>query len=184
MDSAFMQQMVMALNSCGVDVARFEFPYMHSRRLSGKRSPPNPMPRLLESFREQWREFQAGHTGPLLIGGKSMGGRVASMLADELGAAGLVCFGYPFHPPGKPEKTRVDHLLTLVTPALIVQGTRDPFGKPPQVSGYALAPTVALHWLDTADHDFQPLKKSGNDQSVMIGQAASAVLEFLENRLR
>lgn len=178
-----MQQMVKALNRQGVDVARFEFPYMHARRLSGKRAPPNSMPLLLESFRGHWTEFQASQAGPLLIGGKSMGGRVASMLADELGAAGLVCFGYPFHPPGKPEKTRVEHLHRLVTPSLIVQGTRDPFGRPSEVAGYALAPSVELHWLDTADHDFQPLKKSGHDQSTMIDQAALAVLEFLENRL-
>lgn len=183
MDSAFMQQLVSALNGQGLAVVRFEFPYMQARRLTGKRAPPNPMPRLLEAFREQWRRVSGEHPGPLLVGGKSMGGRVASMLADELGAAGLICFGYPFHPPGKPEKTRVEHLSGLRTPALIIQGTRDPFGKTQEVEKYQLSTQVDLHWLESADHDFTPLKRSGQDQPAMIRQAAEAVGRFCEKRL-
>lgn len=184
MDSEFMQQLAMALSGQGISVVRFEFPYMQARRISGKRTPPNPMPRLLDAFREQWRELKRMHSGPLLLGGKSMGGRVASMLADELHASGLVCFGYPFHPPGNPEKTRVEHLATLVTPALLVQGTRDALGRPAEVAGYSLSSVIELHWLETADHDFKPLKRSGQNQAEMIEQAARSAGLFCDSRLR
>ena len=87
---------------------------------------------------DAWRAAIAalGGARDLVIGGKSMGGRMASMLADEVGARGLVCLGYPFHPPGKPEQLRTAHLDALRTPTLIVQGTRDPFGTPDEVAGY------------------------------------------------
>lgn len=183
MDSAFMQVLVTALNGQGIAVVRFEFPYMQARRTSGKRAPPNRMPRLLDAFREHWAATRRQHSGALLIGGKSMGGRVASMLADELGASGLVCFGYPFHPPASPEKTRVEHLSDLRTPALILQGTRDPFGKPDEVGRYDLSSAIELQWLESADHDFKPLKRSGNDQAAMIEQAAGAVGHFCQHRL-
>lgn len=184
MDSAFMQVLVAALNGQGIAVVRFEFPYMRARRITGKRSPPGSMDLLLKKFREHWAETASQHRGPLLIGGKSLGGRVASMLADELGAAGLCCFGYPFHPPGKPEKTRTAHLEDLRTPTLILQGTRDPFGRPADVAGYVLSDAVKVHWLESADHDFKPLKRSGNDQAAMVAQAAMEVGRFCEQRLR
>lgn len=104
-----------------------------------------------------------GAPGPIVIGGKSMGGRVASMVADELHAAGtvagLVCLGYPFHPPGRPERPRTAHLATLATPALICQGTRDPFGTPEDVAGYALSDRIELLWLADGDHDLRPRKR-------------------------
>lgn len=183
MDSSFMQQLTAALNSHGIAVVRFEFPYMQARRTSGKRAPPNPMPVLLDAFRQQWGQLAKTRSGPLLLGGKSMGGRVASMLADELGASGLICFGYPFHPPGKPEKTRVGHLADLVTPALLVQGTRDALGKPAEVAGYVLSSAIELHWLETADHDFKPLKRSGLGQAEMIERAAQRAGLFCDEWL-
>ncbi|QIB51733.1 alpha/beta family hydrolase [Pseudomonas sp. OIL-1] len=182
MDSLFMELLAQGIAGVGLKVARFEFPYMAVRREDGRKRPPNPMPVLLDAFRGAYRECRADTDGPVYVAGKSMGGRVASMLADELGADGLLCFGYPFHPPGKPEKTRVDHLRTIATPTLIIQGTRDPFGKPDEVSRYALGNQVAIHWLDTGDHDFKPLKASGQTQQAMIGQAATACLQFVEGR--
>jgi len=83
----------------------------------------------------------------LVIGGKTMGGRIASMVADEAGVAGLICLGYPFHPVGKPERLRVEHLRGLKTPALIVQGDRDPFGSKSDVGAYGLSEAVQVHWL-------------------------------------
>jgi len=121
MDSPFMTQIADALGRAGVRVIRFEFPYMAEMRRTGKRKPPNREPVLLE----RWnlvidRELAAG-TDPrrLLIGGKSLGGRMASLIADERGVAGLVCLGYPFHPPGKPDRLRTEHLRDLRTPTLI-----------------------------------------------------------------
>jgi predicted alpha/beta-hydrolase family hydrolase len=91
-----------------------------------------------------------------------MGGRVASMVADgtyDAGRiAGLVCLGYPFHPPGKPDQLRTKHLVGLKTPALICQGTRDEFGTREEVSGYELSPAIELVWLEDGDHDLKPRK--------------------------
>jgi uncharacterized protein len=100
--------------------------------------------------------------GRLIIGGKSMGGRVASMIADDLYAAGriagLLCLGYPFHPPEKPTQLRTAHLADLKTPTLIVQGTRDPFGTRDEVAAYNLSQAIALLWLEDGDHDLKPRK--------------------------
>ena len=84
----------------------------------------------------------------LVIGGKSMGGRIASLVADEAGVDGLVCLGYLVHPAGKPDQLRVEHLQTIKTPTLIVQGTRDSFGKREEVSGYSLSSSIRIHWLE------------------------------------
>src|SRR5690606_13256540 len=125
MDSGFMAAFAKGLGERGLRVARFEFPYMAQRRETGKRRPPDREAILLQTWREVVEELGGGPS--CVIGGKSMGGRMASMVADEVGARGLVCLGYPFHAPGRPEKPRSEHLRSLRTPGLIVQGTRDPF---------------------------------------------------------
>ena len=176
MDSDFMNLLSGRLGARGVRVLRFEFPYMADRRQGGGKRPPNPMPVLLDGFRERY----AALSGPVFIGGKSMGGRVASMLADELAAPGLICFGYPFHPPGKPERTRTDHLAELTTSSLILQGTRDPLGKPEEVAGYQLSRQIQVSWLESGDHDFKPLKRSGLTQVDLIDQAAERTLAFMQ----
>ena len=159
MDSAAMTAVARALAGEGLRVARFEFGYMAARRSGGRRPPPRA-----ESVMPEYRAAVAalGAPGPLVIGGKSMGGRVASMVADGLAGegkvAGLLCLGYPFHPPGRPEQLRTAHLATLATPALICQGTRDPFGTREEVAGYALSPAIEMLWLEDGDHDLRPRK--------------------------
>lgn len=160
MDSAAMTGIATALAGVGLRVARFEFDYMASRRRSAARKPP-PRAELLKS--EYLAAIDAlGVRGPLIIGGKSMGGRVASMIADELHqsgrVAGLLCLGYPFHPIGKPEQLRTEHLAGLRTPALIAQGTRDLFGTREEVSGYVLSKAIEILWLEDGDHDLKPRK--------------------------
>lgn len=182
MDSDFMNLLSQALARQGLAVLRFEFPYMAERRASGTRRPPDRMPVLLDSYRAHLAE-RPDVCAPLFVGGKSMGGRVASLLADEVQAAGLVCFGYPFHPPGKPERTRTAHLEQLATPALVLQGTRDPFGRPEEVAGYALSDQVSVHWLESGDHDFKPLRRSGLTQEQLIDQAALRVADFIRDQL-
>jgi predicted alpha/beta-hydrolase family hydrolase len=149
-----------ALAGAGFRVARFEFGYMASRRTEAGRKPPPRAETLIGEYRNA--VDQLGAKGPLVIGGKSMGGRVASMLADELLAegkvAGLLCLGYPFHPPGKPEQLRTKHLAGLKTPALICQGTRDIFGSREEVSGYTLSKKIEILWLEDGDHDLKPRK--------------------------
>jgi len=160
MDSAAMNAMAAALGGAGLRVARFEFGYMASRRTDAGRKPPPRAETLLGEYRNAVDEL--GASGPLVIGGKSMGGRVASMLADELLAdgkvAGLLCLGYPFHPPGKPEQLRTAHLAGLKTPALICQGMRDIFGSREEVAGYTLSKKIEILWLEDGDHDLKPRK--------------------------
>jgi predicted alpha/beta-hydrolase family hydrolase len=158
MDSEFMEFFATGLAEQGLRVARFEFPYMIKRREDGKRRPPDRAPLLLETYLNI-----AAELGPenLIVGGKSMGGRIASMIADEAGVAGLVCLGYPFHPPGKPDKLRTEHLSELKTPSLILQGERDPFGKRDEVSGYALSKSIKVGSVPDGDHDLKPRKASG-----------------------
>jgi predicted alpha/beta-hydrolase family hydrolase len=90
---------------------------------------------------------------------------VASLLVDELastaGVRGCLCLGYPFHPPGKPQQTRTQHLAALRTPTLILQGERDTFGRPEEVATYALSPRVQLGWIADGDHSFVPSRRSG-----------------------
>ncbi|MBS7724465.1 alpha/beta hydrolase [Pseudomonas lalucatii] len=179
MDSDFMQQMAERLAERGVAVVRFEFAYMAARRLDGKKRPPSPQARLLDEWRRVHELVRRQVAGPLAIGGKSMGGRMASLLADELGADALVCLGYPFHAIGKPDKPRVAHLAELRTPTLIVQGERDPMGDRPKVAGYTLSQAIRVHWLAAADHDLKPLKSSGFSHQQHLQAAAQAVLAFL-----
>ena len=112
-----------------------------------------------------------------------MGGRIASLVADEAGVAGLICLGYPFHPPGKPDKLRVDHLKTLKTPTLMLQGERDPFGNREDVKGYRLARTIQTHWLTDGDHGFKPRKASGRTEEENWNEAMNAIVAFVKQRL-
>ena len=178
MDTPFMAAVAAGLSQRGLRVARFEFPYMTRRRLDGGRRPPDRQPILLDHWRAVHAELARHHSGRLLIGGKSMGGRMASMVADDLGADGVVCLGYPFHPAGRPEKPRVEHLASLRTPMLIVQGERDALGDRSDVAGYALSPTIEVIWLGDGDHDLKPRKKSGRTVERNLAQAISVIADF------
>lgn len=181
MDSPFMEQLAEALARRDLRTLRFDFPYMARARAEGRRRPPNPAPVLLEHWRAMVATWRAAESGPLWLAGKSMGGRMASLLADDLGAAGLVCLGYPFHPAGKPERLRTEHLATLATPTLIVQGERDALGTRAEVAGYALAPTLEVQWIATADHDLKPLKSSGLSQTQALVETAAWVAAFVRS---
>jgi uncharacterized protein len=183
MDSPAMNAAAAALAGEGLRIARFEFSYMAARRTEGSRRPPPKAETLNPEFRAAVADLAA--KGPLVIGGKSMGGRVASMVADELFAegriAGLLCLGYPFHPPEKPTQLRTAHLLTLKTPALICQGTRDPFGTKDEVLGYGLPERIRLFWLEDGDHDLKPRKSvSGFSPADHLATMARTVRAFTE----
>lgn len=176
-----MEQMTERLVARGVAVFRFEFGYMASRRVDGRKRPPNPQAQLLQQWRAVYRTVRQQTAGRLVVGGKSMGGRMASLLADELAADALVCLGYPFHAVGKPEKPRVAHLAELRTPTLIVQGERDALGNRNTVAGYLLSPMIRVDWLTAADHDLKPLKRSGFTHEQYMDRAADAVVAFIRN---
>lgn len=166
MDSPFMAAIAGGLAAAGWRVVRFEFGYMARMRETGRRQGPERMPVLQEAFRQQVRlETAESPQRPLFIGGKSMGGRVASLLVEELAASdgvrGCLCLGYPFHPPGKPLQLRTEHLAALHTPTLILQGERDTFGRREEVETYSLSPAVQLGWIPSGDHSFKPTRSSG-----------------------
>ena len=180
MDSPFMASIASELAQRGWQVLRFEFPYMAKRRLTGLGSAPDRLPRLQEAFREQ--ALAAARGAPLLIGGKSMGGRIASLLADELAQSanvrGCICLGYPFHPPGQPQKLRTAHLESITTPTLVIQGERDSFGKRSEVETYALSTAIQLEWMPSGDHSFKPTVASGRTEAENLALAAAVVDRF------
>lgn len=178
MDTAFMSGIAGALAAQGLRVARFEFAYMAARRTGGSKRPPPKVELLCAEYLAAVEALAC--EGPLIIGGKSMGGRVASLVADSLHGegriAGLVCLGYPFHPTGKPEKLRTAHLADLRTPTLICQGTRDPFGTQAEVGTYALSPAITLGWFEDGDHDLSPRKGvTGLTQTDHLNRAAAEI---------
>lgn len=178
--SDFMQFMAEHIACPQIEVLTFDFPYMQRRQQTGKKSPPDRMPKLIESFK---RQINKTLNKSIFIGGKSMGGRVASMIADEVNANGVICMGYPFHPPGKQEKTRTEHLQTLKTPALILQGTRDPFGKPHEVEHYHLSKAIKVHWLEDGNHSFETLKRSEFSTETSWALAAQQAQQFILSHL-
>jgi predicted alpha/beta-hydrolase family hydrolase len=178
MDTPFMDFFVKRLADRAFRVARFEFPYMAAKRLTGKAKPPDREPVLLDTWHKVVEKL--GRQG-LVIGGKSMGGRIASLIADEAGVAGLICLGYPFHPVGKPEKLRVEHLQTIKTPTLVVQGERDPFGNREEVARFSLSPAVRVKWITDGDHNFKPRKSSGKVELENWQMALDEIVGFLES---
>ncbi len=179
MDSEFMNDMARRLADLNIGVLRFEFPYMAQRRVDGGKRPPNPQPKLLECWRQVYEKVRPQLSGRLAIGGKSMGGRMASLIADELKVDALFCLGYPFYAVGKPENPRVAHLADLKTPTLIVQGERDALGSRQVVDGYALSPAIDVYWLPTANHDLKPLKASGLSYEACLQDAAEHIARRL-----
>jgi predicted alpha/beta-hydrolase family hydrolase len=186
MESPFMVQMAALLADRGVRTLRFEFSYMAARRNGGKRKPPPRAQLLSAEYKSAVTDALALSPRPprLFIGGKSMGGRVASFVADELfqdaAIKGLVCIGYPFHPPKKPDQLRTDHLVSMQCPALIVQGVRDPFGTREEVETYPLPAAIRYHWADDGDHDLGPRGASGFTRKGNLAAAADAIAAFVK----
>jgi predicted alpha/beta-hydrolase family hydrolase len=177
MDTPFMTFFARSLADHGYRVARFEFPYLASFRETGKKRPPDREPVL----RATWLRVVEllGHER-LVIGGKSMGGRIASLIADKARVTGLVCLGYPFHPVGKPDTLRVEHLRSLETPTLIVQGERDPFGDRDEVAKYKLSAAIRVAWIDDGDHGLKPRKASGRTEEQNWQAAVEEIATFLK----
>lgn len=176
MDTPFMAYFAEGLAAAGYRVGRFEFPYMAAQRATGRRKPPDRAPVLLDTWRGVIRDHDPK---TLVIGGKSMGGRIASMVADELGVHGLLCLGYPFYGMGRRDKPRIAHMQTLRTPTLICQGERDPLGDRAAIEAIAWTAAVAFRWLPDGDHDFKPRKGSGHTPDGNLALALAAATDFL-----
>lgn len=184
-----MELLAESLAEEGVTTIRFEFPYMEKRREDGRKRPPDRQPALLEQFRKVISDVcrTPEGAGGVFVGGKSMGGRMASLVAATPEVAdnvlGAVCFGYPFHPPGKPDRWRTAHFQELQRPILIIQGTRDPFGRKYEVEErrQAWPDRVNLQWLEGGEHDYRPLKKQGDSQAELVRKAAQQAAAFIRS---
>jgi len=187
MDSEFMNEFSTLAVTNGICVARFEFAYMAGRRITGKKPPPPKAEKLIVEFSSALDEITTQRpASPLFIGGKSLGGRVASMMAqqcfDDKRIAGLVCLGYPFHPPGKPDALRTAHFADYNCPTLICQGENDPFGKRPEIEQYNLPASFEFCWAAYGNHDLAPPKRSGLTKQNNWSAAAASVATFMKNQ--
>lgn len=175
-EASFLSYFAAALTKLDYKVIRFDFPYMEDRSSTGRKRPPDKE----EILKQVWLDvLDAVPQERVVIGGKSMGGRIASYIADESRAEGLLCLGYPFHPTGKPEKLRTEHLINLNTPTLIIQGENDPFGNRKEVAEYPLSDGIRVHWAIDADHSFRPKRGSDRTQDQNMKNAMRAIEKFL-----
>ncbi len=187
MDHPWMNDFTALLVARQVSVVRFEFEFMAARRSGGKRRPAPRGDKLVPEYDAAVAALAAQKDDglPLFIGGKSLGGRVASLASVALFSAGrvsgVVCLGYPFHPAAKRDTLRTAHLEAFDCPALIIQGTRDPLGNREEVEGYGLDPRIAVHWLEDGDHDLKPRRKFGFTFEAHLATAADAVATFIRN---
>ncbi|CEO38267.1 alpha/beta family hydrolase [Photobacterium kishitanii] len=190
MDHAFMTTVAAGLAVHNIQVVRFNFPYMVKRAEDGKKRPPDRQPKLLLDFQTHIEQFD---NGKLVIGGKSMGGRMASLMVTDIAAEtpqvnncaskvrGVACLGFPFHPPAKPENYRGDHLATITVPTLILQGERDTFGIRSEVEQWPFSPQVHCQFLVDGDHGFKPRKVSGHTEAENIAIAIAALATFIKD---
>ncbi|HHI5021977.1 TPA: alpha/beta fold hydrolase [Vibrio parahaemolyticus] len=176
MEHDFMTAVAKGLVEQGIRVVRFNFPYMVKRSEDGKKRPPDRAPKLLEAYSEVIAHFASF---PVVIGGKSMGGRMASLLAEHELVAGIACLGFPFHPPGKPEKFKGDHLASIDKPTLILQGERDTFGKREELDEFVFSQQVKVSFLPDGDHSFKPRKSSGHTEAGNIALAVEQLSAFI-----
>ncbi|MGR5237448.1 alpha/beta fold hydrolase [Vibrio alfacsensis] len=177
MEHDFMTAVAKGLVEQGIRVVRFNFPYMVKRGEDGKKRPPDRAPKLLDAYLEVITHFTEQ---PIVIGGKSMGGRMSSLLAGNGLVAGVACLGFPFHPPGKPEKYKGEHLATIEKPTLILQGERDTFGKREEFDDFDLSDQVKVVFLPDGDHGFKPRKRSGHTEPSNIALAVENLATFIK----
>jgi len=178
-ESDFMRQFATSVVQAGIQLMTFDFTYMQRMNIEGRRRPPTKVEQLVTEMSAWYESLLAATDQPIWVGGKSMGGRVASLLAAQRQVPGVIIAGYPFHPPRSPDRLRLAHWGDVSAPSLIIQGERDPFGRRDEVVSYSLPANAKVEWLATGDHDFKPLRASGWDQSALIQQAARKAADFM-----
>ncbi len=172
----FMAHMAESLGQIGLRVARFNFPYMAERDITGRRRAPDAEPVLLDTWRTVISQLGADR---LFIGGKSQGGRTAAMVADECHVPGVVCLGFPFHPTAKPDHYDATPLNVIQAKTLVMQGEWDTFGDKAEVGSYSLSPHVQFKWMKEGDHSFQPPKESKRTREENWTLAARLIGRFI-----
>jgi predicted alpha/beta-hydrolase family hydrolase len=182
MNHDFMQWVAAAMSSKNFTVYLFEFGYMQQIQMTGIRRPPPAVAKLELEYLAVLNELAL--PGPLIIGGKSLGGRVASLMVERTNALGWFALGYPFHPQRKPQTLRVEHLLTSHKPGIIVQGTRDALGCYDEVLGYQLPAHIDLSWLADMDHSFKPYKASRYSQIEAVERSVLDIEQWVQSTLK
>ncbi len=184
-ESTFMVDFARALSARGIDIVTFNFLYMEQKRRVPDRTP------VLEACYRAVVDVARRHApiagNSLFIGGKSMGGRMATHLAaagDE-GIRGVVLLGYPLHPPGKPEQLRAAHLMNIRAPMLFVQGERDTFGTPEELRLVlnALKTDVTLHVVERGDHSLAPSRRAA-DVASTYERVQDVIAAWIRDRTR
>ena len=177
--SAFMEDITKLLNKSDINVLRFNFNYMDKRLAENKRYPPQRMPVLLTCFDKLLTNIETSL--PIFLMGKSMGGRVASSLAEKTNSKlnGVICLGYPFHPQKQPEKLRLTPLQNTTQPTLIIQGDRDALGNQQEISTYRLSSLCTVYFLADGDHDLKPRVKSGYSHQQHKVTAVKEIVNFI-----
>lgn len=183
MDSEFMQAMSVGLVAKGCQVMRFNFPYMQANAVDGKRRPPDRAPKLLACFTQM---LDIVHSQPkverVVLMGKSMGGRMAALLACDPALASridrVICLGYPFVPL-KGGEPRLEPLNECQVPVLVVQGERDKFGGKAQIPSWPLKAEIELAWITDGDHSFVPRKSSGTTEAANLARAIDLSSDFI-----
>ena len=173
-----------ALSELGIDVVRFEFPFLVGEDSSGEDSSgaTESDAVLAECFEAVVRGLK--HPGTLFVGGYSLGARMATTIAERVGAGGVCCISYPFHPVGEPLRREAVALLRqCASPVLIVQGSRDAFGNREQVRGYDLSSKVELEWLPDANHGLIPRQRSGFTLEQHMATTVRHIEHFIQARL-
>ena len=176
----FMRRMARELQAHSITVVTFDFPYM-----AAGRKVPDKAPVLEQAWREQIDRVRADRqlaSRPLFIGGKSMGGRMASHVAAQgvVGISGVVFLGYPLHPPGKPEQRREAHLPGIREPMLFVQGERDAFGTAAEIRALLPAlPRATLHVVADGDHSLNVRTRAGTSQDDVYRQVAREIADWI-----
>lgn len=188
MHHEFMEQVSILLNEANINVLRFNFPYMDKRIQLGKRYPPDRMPKLVDCYKRVVDDLLATDNFqaqlPLFIGGKSMGSRVAAIIAAEHDIAtviqGVFCIGYPFHPAKKPEKLRLEPLQNTQKLVLILQGDRDTLGSQAEIEQYEISALCHCIFIPDGDHSLKPRVKSGYTYQQNIETAVNALVQFIK----
>ena len=180
--SAFMVGFARALSERGVDAVTFNFPYIEEKRRIPDRAPV--LEACFQSVVHRVRAEVPSACDALFIGGKSMGGRIATQTAAAdalLPISGLILLGYPLHPPGKPDQLRDKHLPSVRRPMLFVQGTRDAFGTPAELTPILnqLAPQPTLHVIEGGDHSFKISRRDPAAQQAVYTGVQDAMVAFM-----
>lgn len=175
-DHPFLAHVAAGLAAHGLQVVRFEFPFMAARR-EGVSRPPERMPRLVDAMVAAAAALPARRVSLFLLG-KSMGARVACRAALATRALRVACLGFPFHPQRRPERSRLDDLAACAVPTLVVQGERDPFGTRAEVEALVLPRTATVHWVPHADHDLEVPARLPGRPIDMLGQVAGTLARF------